>query len=103
LLLGARGLIVYLQGYGGSFKGFFDEFQRRHDGQGTALDLVKMVTQTFPAFRDEVDYEGTKGDLFILLLFPQVSLIILIVSVPMETRPDSCRRDMGSVLSPRLQ
>ena len=36
------------------------------------------------------------------LLF-QLLLIILIVSVPMETRPDTCRRDMGSVLSPKPQ
>ncbi|KDR82851.1 hypothetical protein GALMADRAFT_151884 [Galerina marginata CBS 339.88] len=51
---------ILCNGYGGSFKGFVDDFQRKHDGQGTSLDLVKMVTQIFPAFRDEVYYEGTK-------------------------------------------
>ncbi|KIM43180.1 hypothetical protein M413DRAFT_443994 [Hebeloma cylindrosporum] len=51
---------ILCSSYGGSFQGFFDEFQRQNDGKGTALDLVKMVTQTFPAFRDEVYYEGTK-------------------------------------------
>ncbi|KAF8158180.1 hypothetical protein B0H34DRAFT_707741 [Crassisporium funariophilum] len=51
---------ILCNSYGGSFKVFLDEFQRHHDGQGTSLDLVKMVTQTFPSFRDEVCYEGTK-------------------------------------------
>lgn len=49
------------QSFGGTFKGFIDEFHRIHDGQGSALDLVKMVTATFPSFRDEVYYEGHKG------------------------------------------
>ncbi|KAF8903179.1 hypothetical protein CPB84DRAFT_1775043 [Gymnopilus junonius] len=51
---------ILCNGFAGSFKGFLDEFQRQHDGQGASLDLVKMVTQTFPSFRDEVYYEGTK-------------------------------------------
>ncbi|KAH7876129.1 uncharacterized protein C8R40DRAFT_1043548 [Lentinula edodes] len=46
--------------FGGSYQGFLEEFQRRHDGQGTALDLVKMVTDTFPSFRDEVFYNGKR-------------------------------------------
>jgi hypothetical protein len=37
-----------------------NEFHRRHDGQGTALDLVKMVIETFPSFRDEYHIEGRK-------------------------------------------
>ena len=49
------------QSYGGSFRGFLDEFQREHNGQGTSLDLVKMVTSVFPSFRDEVNYEGRQG------------------------------------------
>lgn len=49
------------QSFEGSFQGFQREFQRRHDGEGTALDLVKMVTETFPCFRDEVYFEGRKG------------------------------------------
>jgi len=58
-----------IQSFGGSFKGLLDEFHRRHDGRGTALDLVKLIADTFPAFRDEVYYEGTKG----LSLFPSTS------------------------------
>ncbi|KAJ3573185.1 hypothetical protein NP233_g2602 [Leucocoprinus birnbaumii] len=42
----------------GSFEGFIDEFHRRYHGQGSALDLVKMVTETFPSFKDQVSYEG---------------------------------------------
>lgn len=53
--------IISSQSYSGSFKGFLDEFQRQHHDQGTSLDLVKMVTQSFPSFRDEVFYENTKG------------------------------------------
>ncbi|PPQ92854.1 hypothetical protein CVT25_004342 [Psilocybe cyanescens] len=51
---------ILCNGYGGSFKGFLDEFQRQHDGRGTSLDLASMVANIFPAFRDEVYYEGTK-------------------------------------------
>jgi Potential Queuosine, Q, salvage protein family len=50
-----------LQSFGGSFQGFIDEFHRRYNGEGTALELVQMVTDTFPSFRDEVYYEGQKG------------------------------------------
>ena len=45
------------QSFEGSFKGFIDEFHRRHHGQGSALDLVKMVVETFPSFRDQVQYQ----------------------------------------------
>ncbi|KIK69773.1 hypothetical protein GYMLUDRAFT_34171 [Collybiopsis luxurians FD-317 M1] len=51
---------ILCSSFGGSYQGFLDEFQRRSNGQGTALDLVKMVTDTFPSFRDEVFYEGKK-------------------------------------------
>ncbi|KAF8798924.1 hypothetical protein BYT27DRAFT_7122461 [Phlegmacium glaucopus] len=51
---------ILCNSYGGSFKGFLDEFKRQHQDQGTSLDLVKMVTQSFPSFRDEVYYENTK-------------------------------------------
>lgn len=44
--------------FGGSFHVFMDEFQRRHDGNGCALDLVKMIVDTFPSFRDESLYKG---------------------------------------------
>ncbi|KAJ7180373.1 hypothetical protein C8R43DRAFT_399187 [Mycena crocata] len=51
---------ILCNGFGGSFLGFLDEFQRRHDGEGTALQLVQIVTETFPSFRDEVHLEGRK-------------------------------------------
>ncbi|RXW22869.1 hypothetical protein EST38_g2979 [Candolleomyces aberdarensis] len=46
--------------FGGSFQNFLTEFQRRHHGDGTALDLAKMAIETFPSFRDEFEYEGKK-------------------------------------------
>ncbi|KAJ6538546.1 hypothetical protein DFH09DRAFT_1177182 [Mycena vulgaris] len=51
---------ILCHGFGGSFLGMLDEFQRRHNGEGTALDLVQMVVTTFPSFRDEVVLEGRK-------------------------------------------
>jgi hypothetical protein len=54
-------LIVVFQSFNGSFQGFIDEFHRRYNGEGTALELVQMVIDTFPSFRDEVYYEGEKG------------------------------------------
>lgn len=46
--------------YGGSFQGFMDEFQSVHHANGTALQLVRMVVETFPCFRDEVLFSGEK-------------------------------------------
>lgn len=51
---------VLCNSFGGSFQGFIDEFHRRYNGEGTALELVQMVTDMFPSFRDEVYYEGQK-------------------------------------------
>lgn len=56
-----RGNDLVDQSFGGSFKGFLDEFHRRHHRQGSALDLVKMVVETFPTFRDQVWYQGRPG------------------------------------------
>ncbi|KAF5382442.1 hypothetical protein D9615_002713 [Tricholomella constricta] len=52
---------VLCSNFGGSFQGFIEEFHRRHNGEGTALQLVQMVTETFPSYRDEVIYNGKKG------------------------------------------
>ncbi|KXN81787.1 hypothetical protein AN958_03713, partial [Leucoagaricus sp. SymC.cos] len=49
---------ILCNNFGGSFKGFINEFHRRYHGQGSALDLVKMVIETFPSFRDQVWYQG---------------------------------------------
>lgn len=57
-----------LQSFGGSFQGFIDEFQRRYNGEGTALELVIMVTETFPSFKDEVYFEGRKGERWLHIL-----------------------------------
>ncbi|KAJ7129394.1 hypothetical protein C8R44DRAFT_829923 [Mycena epipterygia] len=51
---------ILCHGFGGSFSTFLEEFQRQHNGEGTALQLVQMVTETFPSFRDEVYLEGRK-------------------------------------------
>ncbi|KAI0269981.1 hypothetical protein BC834DRAFT_581236 [Gloeopeniophorella convolvens] len=46
--------------FGGTFQGFIEEFQRRHNYNGTALQLVQMVTDTFPSFRDEHWLDGRR-------------------------------------------
>ncbi|PFH53373.1 hypothetical protein AMATHDRAFT_137901 [Amanita thiersii Skay4041] len=46
--------------FNGSYQGFLDEFHRRYNNVGTALDLVKMVAETFPSFRDETCIDGRK-------------------------------------------
>lgn len=51
----------FVQAFRGSYQGLLAEFQHGHNGQGTALDLVKFIIGTFPSFRDEVYLEGTKG------------------------------------------
>ena len=77
-----------LQAFGGSFKGFLNEFQRRHHGQGSALDLVKMVTETFPCFQDETYYEGRKGKNATSL---STTGVLTVNSISLETRPNSRR------------
>jgi len=44
--------------FGGSFQGFIDAFQRRHNYDASGLQLAQMVTDTFPSFRDEHWFEG---------------------------------------------
>ncbi|KAH9888378.1 hypothetical protein C8Q73DRAFT_668284 [Cubamyces lactineus] len=51
---------ILCERFGGSFYGFVEAFQARYAGRGTALQLVKMVTDTFPSFRDEVTYQGRR-------------------------------------------
>ncbi|KAG2151462.1 hypothetical protein DEU56DRAFT_552418 [Suillus clintonianus] len=46
--------------FGGSYLGFLDAFERRHENQGTALDLVQFVTDSFPCFRDERLFNGRR-------------------------------------------
>lgn len=54
---------MHTQKFSGSFQEFMNVFQRNHNGQGTALELAKMVAETFPSFRDEVVYKGRKGNI----------------------------------------
>lgn len=49
---------ILINKFGGSFTGFIDAWRTRYDGRGTALQLVEMVVETFPTFRDEVTYKG---------------------------------------------
>ncbi|KAJ3491692.1 hypothetical protein NLI96_g502 [Meripilus lineatus] len=48
--------------YRGSFQTFLNTLQEEHQGRATALHLVKKVTDTFPSFRDEVSFEGRRGE-----------------------------------------
>ncbi len=49
------------QRYGGSFYGFIEAFRRRYDSRGSALQLVEMVADAFPSFRDEHIYNRQRG------------------------------------------
>ncbi|EIM81752.1 uncharacterized protein STEHIDRAFT_125253 [Stereum hirsutum FP-91666 SS1] len=51
---------ILCESFGGSFQGLLEQFQRRHTGEGTALQLVQMVTETFPSFRDETWLDGRR-------------------------------------------
>ncbi|KAL1945379.1 hypothetical protein VTO73DRAFT_2230 [Trametes versicolor] len=51
---------ILCEKFGGSFEGFMDAFRIRYEGRGTALQLVKMVTEHFPSFRDESSYQGRR-------------------------------------------
>lgn len=57
-----------------------------------------MVTETFPSFRDEVIYNGRKGKRSLSSVFSIANTRFHTISLPMETRPDSCSRDLGSLL-----
>jgi hypothetical protein len=51
------------QHFGGSFQGLYETFMHKTNGRGTALQLVKMVADTFPTFQDETTYEGRRSKL----------------------------------------
>ncbi|GJE98991.1 queuosine salvage family protein [Phanerochaete sordida] len=46
--------------FGGSFQGFYDAFAARTQREGTALQLVKTVAETFPSFQDSTVYAGQR-------------------------------------------
>ncbi|RPD57443.1 hypothetical protein L226DRAFT_467652 [Lentinus tigrinus ALCF2SS1-7] len=49
--------VILCSDFGGSFCGFIEAFRRRYEDRGSALQLVKMVADTFPSFRDEHMYD----------------------------------------------
>ncbi|KAH9022335.1 hypothetical protein EDB85DRAFT_376397 [Lactarius pseudohatsudake] len=51
---------ILCAGFGGSFQGFIEAFQRRHNYDASGLQLAQMVTDTFPSFRDEHRFEGRR-------------------------------------------
>ncbi|KAH9851113.1 hypothetical protein C2E23DRAFT_733753 [Lenzites betulinus] len=51
---------ILCEKYNSSFYGFLEAFRARHDECGTTLQLVKMVTKSFPSFRDETICEGRR-------------------------------------------
>lgn len=58
-LIRENGMMLCMK-FGGTFKGFYEEFVRRYDGRGTALQMVQMIAETFPTFRDETELDGRK-------------------------------------------
>ncbi|KAG1825004.1 hypothetical protein EV424DRAFT_1320710 [Suillus variegatus] len=54
------GAILCNNEFGGSYLGFLQAFQTRYDNQGTALDLVQFVTDSFPSFRDDRMFNGRR-------------------------------------------
>jgi len=51
---------ILCQGFNGSFQNLLLHFQQIHNGQGSALQLVQLVTKTFPKFRDEFSLQGRR-------------------------------------------
>ncbi|KAI6016251.1 hypothetical protein EDC04DRAFT_2577684 [Pisolithus marmoratus] len=51
---------ILCNNFNGSYLGLLESFHNQNCGQGTALDLAQMVTNTFPSFRDERWLNGRK-------------------------------------------
>ena len=69
---------------------------RTTNGEGTALQLVKLVADTFPTFQDETVYDGQRGDSLIHVQPARRSQSS--VSLPLETRANPRCRNLGSLL-----
>ncbi len=78
------------QHYGGSFYGFIEAFRRRYDFRGSALQLVEMIADTFPSFRDEHIYNGQRG-VSCRASVEGAVLIVLSCSVHLEAHADPRR------------
>lgn len=85
------------QSFEGSFAGFHRAFQKKYRGRGTALQLVKMVTEQFTSFRDETLYKGQRSRCFLRQHLQSTTKRRPSISV--ETRSDFGRGSMGRVLS----
>jgi len=46
--------------FGGSYQILLQRFHYQNGGQGTCLDLVRLITNSFPSFRDEILIDGRK-------------------------------------------
>lgn len=55
------------QRFGGSYAGLLSHFKAKFSNQGTALQLVQMIVEEFPSFRDESLIENRRGKMNLLL------------------------------------
>ncbi|GJJ13384.1 hypothetical protein Clacol_007638 [Clathrus columnatus] len=46
--------------FGGSYETLLVQFLSRYSGRGTALQLVELITDEFPSFRDETVFKGKR-------------------------------------------
>ncbi|KAF8527574.1 hypothetical protein BU17DRAFT_73969 [Hysterangium stoloniferum] len=51
---------VLVSKFGGSYAGLLSYFLVKYSGEGTALQLVQMMVDFFPSFRDEAKFRGRK-------------------------------------------
>ncbi|KAF8514785.1 hypothetical protein JB92DRAFT_2718831 [Gautieria morchelliformis] len=51
---------ILVSKYGGSYAGLLAHFNAKYSNQGTALQLVQMIVEEFPPFRDESSLNGRK-------------------------------------------
>lgn len=52
------------QKFGGSYAALLTHFNVKYFNEGTALQLVQMIVEEFPPFRDESLLEGRKGEVW---------------------------------------
>ncbi|KAF8585090.1 hypothetical protein K439DRAFT_1632912 [Ramaria rubella] len=52
--------VILVSKFGGSYAGLLSHFIAKYSNQGTALQLVEMIVEEFPPFRDEALLEGRK-------------------------------------------
>lgn len=52
--------------FNGSYERLLAQFISHYSGRGTALQLVRLITNEFPAFRDEASFKGKRSELTFL-------------------------------------